>query len=288
MAGDSVTSGSVREFDANWCGRKEAQYNHWTRGRPRNQIQLAFRRHWLLFQSIMHGRGYRSCLEVGCGRGSISSYFADSGMDCTLLDSSESVLETARGIFARNGHKARFVHGNALALPFEDDSFDVVVSIGLLEHFEDVRGPIHEQHRTLRPGGLFLGYIVPERPDNVQRYFHWVNSSLAAIARLLQGKVAETTHKADIYRSDYGSEQYLSVFNALPIRDLLVSGVYPLPMISHSPAFPFTLLPAPTELILTRLFEAALWLRGRFGPIDPWLCDEKFGQAFLVAWTKER
>lgn len=209
-------------------------------------------------------------------------------MECTLLDASESVLDTARSIFMRNGHRARFVHGNALALPFEDHSFDVVVSIGLLEHFEDVRGPIHEQHRILRPGGLFLGYIVPERPDNVQRYFRWVNSILAAIAAFRQGKEAEMAHKADIYRSDYGSQRYLPVINALPTRDLLVSGVYPMPMISHSPAFPFTLLPAPAELILARLFEAALWLRGQCSPKDPWLCDEKFGQAFLVVWTKEQ
>lgn len=136
---------SIVQFDDNWKRCPEARYNHWVRGRPSNQIQLAFRQHWKLFQEMMAGEDAGRCLEVGCGRGSISSYFADHGFDCFLLDSSKTVLETAQAIFGRNGHRATFVHGDALDIPFEADSFDVVVSIGLLEHFEDVERLLAEQ-----------------------------------------------------------------------------------------------------------------------------------------------
>lgn len=287
MEHDTTTRGSVREFDENWKDRKEARYNHWTRGAVRNQIQLAFRSHWRVFRELMEGREYRTSLEVGCGRGSVSSYFADNGFECTLLDLSQSILDTAEEIFSNNGHKGTFVHGDATAMPFEDDSFDVVVSIGLFEHFEDVEGPVREQLRVLKPGGLFLGYIVPERPDNVQKYFRWVNRGLSALSRFSKSKQKEQAAKTEIFRSDYGSERYLPVMEHLPVKEVFVSGMYPLPMISHSPEFPFSLMPKPAEWLLTRCFECTLWIRKMLYRKNPWLCDERTGQAFLVAFTKE-
>ena len=280
-------SGSVQEFDSNWSQRKEASYNHWIKSNPQNQIQLAFRSHWLLFQEMMQGINYQSCLEVGCGRGSISSYFAENGFDSTLLDSSVSVLDTARKIFASNGHQAKFVHGDALDMPFENNSFDVVVSIGLLEHFQDIQKPIHEQFRVLRPGGMFLGYIVPENPDNIQCYFNWLNKVLSIIAGLLKRGNEAAAQKTDIYRSDYGSERYLPIFRSLPVKKVLVSGVYPLPMISHSPEFPFSLLPSLAEKMLTEVFELILFIRRTLYQKNPWLCGENWGQAFLIAFIKE-
>jgi ubiquinone/menaquinone biosynthesis C-methylase UbiE len=288
MINEEKIAGSTDEFDRNWRQREEAAYNHWTRGRPRNQVQLAFRSHWQVFNELMgplsqtKGRS----LEVGCGRGSLSSYFADAGWEATLLDYSGSVLETAKAVFARNGHNAEFVTGDANALPFPDDSFDVTSSIGLLEHFEEVRLPISEQLRVLRPGGWFFGYIVPERPDNLQRYFNWVNALLKLVSRLGFGKRKEKPAKTEIFRSDNYSEHYIEAMKGLEYEELTVFGMYSMPMISHSPEFPFSLLPAPLELVLTRVFEGAIWLRRRLTGRHGWVCSEAMGQAFLVAFKK--
>lgn len=277
--------GSVDEFDKNWKDRKETAYNHWTRGIPANQIQLAFRSHWTLFSELMEGRQYHTCLEVGSGRGSISSYFADNGFDCTLLDSSASVLETAKDIFSTNGHKAKFVHADALNMPFPADNFDVVVSIGLLEHFEEIEEALSEQIRVLKPGGLFLGYIVPERPDNIQKWYRWINSALKAIATM-SGSKKKAPPKTDIFRSDYGSERYLNALSGKGITDIQVMGMYPLPMISHSPEFPFSLLPKPLEKTLTLIFRSVLKTRKFLYKRNPWICAESTGQAFLLAFRK--
>ena len=273
--------GSVQEFDTNWRLRREAKNTYWTKGRPSNQIQLAFQSHWRLFSELLGDRGGR-CLEVGCGRGSISSYFAENGYDCTLLDYSISVLETAKEIFDNNGHQAIFVAGDANQLPFVDESFNVVVSIGLLEHFQDINTVLAEQVRILRPGGMFLGYIVPEQPENVQRHYRLVNTILKSAGRLFGPAKAPGVQKAQVYRSDFGSPRYLAVLEEQPVCDVQVMGVYPLPMISHSPEFPFSLLPKPLERVLTLIFEAVLWLRRRLYGRNPWICDEAFGQSFLV------
>lgn len=272
-------------FSANWKNRTEALANHWSSGEPANQIQLAFRRHWELFDEILGHKNSGACLEVGCGRGTISSYFASAGYDCTLLDYSAEALDLARAIFKNAGLRAKFVRGDANKLLFKDGSFDVVVSIGLLEHFENVERPLREQWRVLKPGGTCLAYIVPERPDNVQKYFRWVNSGLKLVSPLW-ARAKSGAAKADVYRSDFGSERYLAVVNALAVSEVFVSGVYPLPMISHSPEFPFSLLPKPMEGVLTRVFRMALAARGKITGRNPWLCGEEFGQAFLVSFRK--
>ena len=40
-------------FDGNWSIAPEAQYLHWTRCQPQNQIQFAFRQHWETFKNIL-------------------------------------------------------------------------------------------------------------------------------------------------------------------------------------------------------------------------------------------
>jgi ubiquinone/menaquinone biosynthesis C-methylase UbiE len=283
---DYTYKGSASSFDLNWQIRKEAHYNHWIKGCPQNQIQLAFRKHWELFSELLGEIRNGRCLEVGCGRGSISSYFTENGFDCTLLDYSNVVLNTARGIFNNHDHSAGFIQGDAMKLPFKNDCFEVVVSIGLLEHFEDIVTPISEQLRILKPDGLFLGYIVPERNDNIQKYFNWVNTVLNFIYSLFSKK-KKSREKVQIYRSVYGSDKYLEAIKELNIVDVSIMGMYPLPMISYSPSFPFTLMPDLIERMLVILFELYLLLRKAWLKRNPWICSEKMGQAFLLSFRKK-
>jgi SAM-dependent methyltransferase len=219
---------------------------------------------------------------VGCGRGSLSSYFAANGWQATLLDSSPEIIEIAQKVFMTNGHEARFVIGDALDLPFDDGSFDVVASIGLLEHFERPGRVLDEQWRMLKPGGWLLCYIVPERPDNLQRYFNWINRLLAAtVGRWRGGK--SPVAKPELYRSDAGSRTYLPYVECHHPVQLIVTGMYSMPMISHSPEFPFSLLPSPMERVLVAAFMAALNVRRLLTGRHGWLCKERNGQAFLIA-----
>lgn len=286
MENKSDFKGSTNSFDKNWQSRKETQYNHWVEGKPRNQIQLAFRKHWELFSELLINQKSGRCIEVGCGRGSISSYFADNGFDCFLLDYSGSVLKTAKSIFDNNSQSASFIQGDAMNLPFNSNCFDISVSIGLLEHFEDFLTPIKEQLRILRPGGIFLGYIVPERSDNIQRYFNWVNQILKWVYELIYGKKV-SSGKAPVYRSDYGSEKYLDAVRNLNVEDIRVVGMYPLPMISYSSSFPFTLMPDLFEKALVLFFQIWLSLRKFVFRRNPWICNEKTGQAFLFMFRKK-
>lgn len=281
------TKGDPEAFDLNWRNRKEAAYNHYSDGAPKNQIQLAFRSHFEVFSELLESFPTRNkhSLETGCGRGTISNYFAKAGWDVTLLDYNESVIDTAKKIFLKQNLEATFKVGDAMNLPYDDNSFDLVTNIGLLEHFEDIQAVMDEQTRVLAPDGWCFSYVVPERPDNVQRYFNWLNVILKALS--LSFLKTDARKKPEVFRSDNFSERYLDCLKDRPVKNITVYGMYPLPMVSHSPEFPFSLLPKPIEVPLTALFRAVLGIRRRLYRRHGWICTESFGQAFLVAYQKD-
>lgn len=272
--------GEIKAFDKNWKTRKESYYTHWTRSAPVNQVQLAFRNHWTLFNELFDSPYFnkgKKVLEVGCGRGSLSCYFSDAGYDCTLLDISEEVINIAKVIFNQNKLDANFVVADATSLPFEDQSFDISFSIGLLEHFQDIKKPIKEQIRILKKGGIFIGYVVPHYTENIQKKYEWINKILKPYY-----DNENTIQKETIFRSDNDSSGYLKILAENNLSHIQSSGVYPLPMISHSIEFPFSLMPKESELAIVDHFQEILQQRKNETMKHPWLCNEGEGQAFLI------
>ena len=283
MFNNKRKQGDPKSFDNNWNNRDETLYTHWTKNKVKNQIQLAFRNHWILFSELIKKQhnfnGGKRVLEIGCGRGSLSCYFSDAGFDCTLVDLSKKVIDVAKNIFKKNKLKAKFKVDDTNALEFPDNSFDIIFSIGLLEHFEDIKKPLKEQIRVLDQGGIWFGYIVPKYTHNIQKKYNWINK----ILNVYNQEIDKTIHrKQKIFRSDAGSAKYITILKKLGLKNIQASGVYPLPMISHSIEFPFSLMPKKSEKVLVKYFENILKdIKTKTGK-NPWLCNEGFGNAFLV------
>ena len=93
----------------------------------------------------------KTVLELGCGTGIFTQWFAQTGARISAIDLSPDLLERAK---ARNlGSRVTFQVGNAEALEFEDESFDCVVGSSVLHHL-DLTSALGEIHRLLRPGGI--------------------------------------------------------------------------------------------------------------------------------------
>jgi ubiquinone/menaquinone biosynthesis C-methylase UbiE len=102
-------------------------------------------------------------LEVGAGSARLSCHLAQLGYRTVGMDRSELAVPQARHNYASVGVTGEFLTGDAFCLPFADNSFDVVLSTGLLEHFEDPAPIVQEMARVLKPGGVFYSDIVPKK-----------------------------------------------------------------------------------------------------------------------------
>lgn len=91
-------------------------------------------------------------LDVGCGTGANLEMLADFG-NSEGVDVSDDALEFCR----KKGLK---VHkGLAESLPFEDESFEIVTALDVVEHLDDDVAGLKEMHRILKTGGKTLIFV---------------------------------------------------------------------------------------------------------------------------------
>jgi SAM-dependent methyltransferase len=102
-----------------------------------------------------HPPGSGAVLDVGCGTGEIIVRLAEKFPHASLIgvDLEEGHLARAAARCGAFGTRVRFEQGDALALPFADSAFDLVVCRHLLQAVPDAGRVIAEIRRVLRPGG---------------------------------------------------------------------------------------------------------------------------------------
>lgn len=138
-------------------------------------------------------------LEIGCGTGLILDRVREVSQRAVGVDISPGMLERAveRGLDV--------VQADATALPFADESFDVVYSFKVLAHIEQIEQALAEAARVTRPGGhMLLEFYNP--------------LSVRYLAKRLggPGKISQQTHESAVYtRWDH----------ALRLPELLPAGV---------------------------------------------------------------
>ncbi|NKE04885.1 MULTISPECIES: demethylmenaquinone methyltransferase [Mesobacillus] len=115
-------------------------------------------------------------LDVCCGTADWTIALAEAaGKDGEVvgLDFSQNMLKIGEEkLQARNLDQATLIHGNAMELPFEDNSFDYV-TIGFgLRNVPDYNQVLREMHRVLKPGGMAvcLETSQPTMPGFKQAY----------------------------------------------------------------------------------------------------------------------
>ncbi|HEY5255844.1 MAG TPA: class I SAM-dependent methyltransferase [Acidobacteriaceae bacterium] len=100
----------------------------------------------------------KKVLEVGVGQGTDLVQFAQGGADVSGIDITKRHLDLAARNFEVRGLRSQLRYASAAAIPFENDSFDVVYSFGVLHCTDNTVRCLSECHRVLKPGGeLILG-----------------------------------------------------------------------------------------------------------------------------------
>ena len=93
-------------------------------------------------------------LEVAPGPGYHAIEVAKLGFTVTGLDISATMVEIAAEGARRASVRAEFRQGDASAMPFTDESYDLVVCQAAFKNFRQPVTALNEMHRVLRPGGV--------------------------------------------------------------------------------------------------------------------------------------
>jgi SAM-dependent methyltransferase len=93
-------------------------------------------------------------LDAGCGTGWFTQLATKKGLNCIGYDTSWQLIEYAMEWSKRESIDAKFVEGDLTKIDFDDETFDLCVSMSALEHIKDWKAALKEIHRVLRPDGL--------------------------------------------------------------------------------------------------------------------------------------
>jgi ubiquinone/menaquinone biosynthesis C-methylase UbiE len=101
-------------------------------------------------------------LDVGCGSGAITYDMAQlTDAEIVALDVDPEMVSTARRLLADLPHVS-VMEGDAAKLPFEDESFDLVVFTLVLIHIKDQEKGMREMARVTKKGGVVLATLEPD------------------------------------------------------------------------------------------------------------------------------
>ncbi|GEA19447.1 bifunctional demethylmenaquinone methyltransferase/2-methoxy-6-polyprenyl-1,4-benzoquinol methylase UbiE [Moorella sp. E306M] len=130
-------------------------------------------------------------LDVCCGTGMLSLELARAvapGGQVVGLDFAPGMLEVARRRLAASpyGHLVQLVEGNAMDLPFPDNTFDCATIAFGLRNLPDIKRGLAEMRRVVRPGGrvVSLELAKPSRTIFKHIYYLYFDHLVPLIGRL--------------------------------------------------------------------------------------------------------
>lgn len=127
------------------------------------------------------GLSDKKCLDIGCSGGIITSYLSNYFSEIVGCDIDEKAINKATAEYTTD--TCRFVCADSMNLPFDDNSFDVVICNHIYEHVPDSSILISEIYRILKRGGIcYFGagnrYMIKE--NHYKLYFlSWLPQFLA-------------------------------------------------------------------------------------------------------------
>jgi len=123
----------------------------------------------------------KKVLEVGCGLGTDLLQFARSGANVTGVDLTPNSIELVRKRFSMESLSVDARVADAENLPFDDNSFDMVYSFGVLHHTPNTQKSIDEVYRVLKPGGQIIIMLYNKTSLHV-----WLGVPLYLSVRLMR------------------------------------------------------------------------------------------------------
>jgi ubiquinone/menaquinone biosynthesis C-methylase UbiE len=158
-------------------------------------------------------------LEIGAGTGYFSLNLLRAGIvrEAVATDISQGMLDTLNASAARLGLSVDTVCTEAAALPFPDDSFDLVFGHAILHHLPDLDAAFREFRRVLRPGGVVAFAGEPSHyGDRLAAYPKRAALAVAPVWRRLVGAGARLGWDDPAEAHDHALEHVVDIHAFTP------------------------------------------------------------------------
>jgi len=156
-------------------------------------------------------------LEVGCGGARNGLYLAIRGYDVTCSDFSPEGLRLAKTNFVALGAKGDFLLDDLMNSNIPDNSFDCVMSFGLLEHFEELNPVLECLTRMLKPGGIHIHLVIPKKfsTQTIMNIFWFPFRLLKNVVikrKGLRGIIGRSYRDFPHYENEFSWREYCAAF----------------------------------------------------------------------------
>ncbi|MGC1498074.1 MAG: class I SAM-dependent methyltransferase [Sulfitobacter sp.] len=149
--------------------RYDALSESWGRITRRLQLETAYRKPLKasgISAMLDHHGPDAWVLDCGIGNGSLSialNSILPRSAQFHGIDMSAKMLVSAGALLQEAGIQPHLKQANVLSLPYDDQSFDVVMAAHILEHLSDPQLALSEMFRVLKPGGMI--FVCMTRPS---------------------------------------------------------------------------------------------------------------------------
>ncbi len=126
-----------------------------------DELEQSYRdQNHLIFSMDLENLQGQEVLDIGCGGGIHDALFRKYGANVTAVDiSGQRALSTSFKMSLVREGSGFAAQTNGENLPFQDDSFDMIYSNGVMHHSESTEAMVAEAFRVLKPGGRFVGML---------------------------------------------------------------------------------------------------------------------------------
>lgn len=116
----------------------------------------------------------KNLLDVGTGPGHFPLIINQVYPELKVfgIDPSDEMIREAKRIIGKNPN-IKIVKSSALEIPFQDETFDIVISNFSIKHWEDIKKGLNEVYRVLKKGGKFFCFEIDKSTSysNIDRIF---------------------------------------------------------------------------------------------------------------------
>jgi len=132
-----------------------------------------------------------SVLDVGCGTGRWSYYLSPKVKFIEAIDPSEAIYAAAEFTSARQN--IRITKAGVDNIPFNDASFDLIFSLGVLHHIPDTQGAIKKIFKKIKPKGYFLVYLYYSLDNRGSFYkgIFWLSNAVRKVISRMPKRVKQ-------------------------------------------------------------------------------------------------